>query len=91
MTAVDTELRRHFSRLGRAGGQKSRRSLSSEEARAVVRVREARRAYRQFHTQCFWSFDPALRITRAEVPWVAERLMTFGGREGLERGAKLCR
>lgn len=88
---MDAELRRHLSRLGRAGGRKSRRALSPEEARALVAVREAGRAYRQFHTQCFWSFDPALPITRADVPWVAERLMTFGGARGLELGARLCR
>lgn len=28
---------------------------------------------------------------REYVPWVAERLMTYGGREGWEIGAKLCR
>jgi hypothetical protein len=88
---MDAGLRRHLSQLGRAGGRKSRRTLTSEQARALVRVREAGRAYRRFHTQCFWSFDPALRITLGDVPWVAERLMTFGGRTGLELGARLCR
>jgi hypothetical protein len=84
-------LRRHLSELGRVGGRKSRRTLTTEQARALVRVREAGRAYREFHTQCFWSFDPARRITLGDVPWVAERLMTFGGQRGLELGARLCR
>lgn len=88
---MDRALRDHLRRLGREGGRKSRRALSADEARALVRIREAGRAYRQFHTQCFWSFDPKLRITRADVPWVAERLMTFGGSTGLELGARLCR
>lgn len=57
----------------------------------MVRLREARRAYRRFHTQCFWSFDPAYEITLGDVPWVAERLMKFGGRAGWELGARLCR
>jgi hypothetical protein len=88
---MDARLREHLRQLGRRGGRKSRRTLSADEARALVRVRDAGRAYRRFHTQCFWSFDPALRITRADVPWVAERLMTHGGRIGLELGARLCR
>lgn len=56
----------------------------------MVRVREARRAFRKFHTRCFWSTDPQRVITAADVPWVAEQLMTHGGREGWELGAKLC-
>jgi hypothetical protein len=84
-------LRLHLSQLGRQGGLKSRRTLTSEQARELVRVREAGRAYRRFHTQCFWSFDPNLRITAREVHWVAERLMTHGGRVGFELGARLCR
>lgn len=88
---MDPSLRAYLSQLGRRGGLKSRRTLSPEQARTLVRIREAGRAYRRFHTQCFWSFDPNLRITQADVPWVAERLMTFGGSEGLELGAKLLR
>jgi len=84
-------LREHLSRLGRKGGRVSRRQLPPDEARALVRIREAGRAYKRFHTQCFWSFDPKLRITRVDVPWVAERLMTFGGPAGFELGARLCR
>lgn len=57
----------------------------------MVRVREARRAFRRFHTQAFWSFDPDYRITARDLPWVAERLMTHAGREGWQIGAKLCR
>jgi hypothetical protein len=57
----------------------------------MVRVREARRAYRDFHTACFWSFDPSYVVGADDIEWVAERLMTYGGRAGWERGAKLCR
>lgn len=56
----------------------------------MVAVREARRAFREFHTTCFWSFDPDYRITRQDVPWVADRLMRYGGRRGWEIGARLC-
>jgi len=57
----------------------------------MVKVREARRAFRRFHTLCFWSFDPDFPITLADVPWVAKQLMTHGGRVGWEMGSKLCR
>lgn len=57
----------------------------------MVRVREARRLYRRFHDQCFWSYDPELELGLADVPWVAEQLMKHGGREAWVAGARLCR
>jgi len=57
----------------------------------MVRVREARRAYREFHTTCFWPFDATYRITEKDIAWVAERLMEFGGHAGWELGTRLCR
>lgn len=57
----------------------------------MVLVREARRAFKRFHTQCFWSFDPSYRVELSDVGWVAKQLMTHGGRAGWELGARLCR
>ena len=57
----------------------------------MVRVREARRAYRRFHAQCFWSYDPDLRVGKSDVPWVAERLRRYGGRIAWDVAARLCR
>lgn len=57
----------------------------------MVRVREARRAYRRFHSQCFWSYAPDLRITPDDVPWVAEQLRRHGGRESWDVAGRLCR
>ena len=88
---MDHAVRKYMSELGRKGGQKSRRVLSGEVARQMVRVREARRAFREFYALCFWSFDPDYVVRSEDIPWVAERLMTYGGRAGWERGAKLCR
>jgi hypothetical protein len=39
---------------------------------------------------CFWSYRPDLVIGQADVPWVAEQLMTHGNREAWEAGVKLC-
>jgi len=88
---MDATVRAYLARIGRRGGQISRRELSSDDARAMVRVREARRAYRKFHAQCFWSYAPDLVIRAADVAWVAARLMQNGGHQAWEAGAKLCR
>ena len=81
----------YMARIGREGGKKSRRTLTSAAARDMVKVREARRAYQDFHSECFWSFDPHYRITIRDVPWLADKLMTYGRRRGWEIGSKLCR
>lgn len=88
---MDNAVRRYLAEIGRRGGKKSRRTLDSTTARTMVRVREARRAFCQFRAQCFWSFDPDYQVTTADIAWVAERLMTYGGRAGWELGSKLCR
>ncbi len=84
------EVRDYLSAIGRRGGKKSRRVLTQEDAKRMVRIREAKRAYRKFHTQCFWSFDRDYPVTAKDIPWVARRLMTHGGKKGWELGAKLC-
>lgn len=88
---MDSRVREYLQSIGRRGGRASKRLLSPEAARDMVRVREARRAFRRFHTQCFWSFDPAYQVTLSDVQWVATQLMTHGGRVGWELGARLCR
>jgi hypothetical protein len=88
---MDPRLRAHLQEIGRRGGRTSRRRLSREAAQGMVAVREARRAFREFHTTCFWSFDPDYRVTREDIPWVADRLKRYGGRRGWEIGARLCR
>ena len=88
---MNSDLRTYLSEIGRRGGRKSRRKLSPEEARRMVRVREARRAYRRFHAGCFWSYPPDLVIGADDVTWVADQLMRHGGHEAWYLGAKLCR
>ena len=88
---MDEVVKRYLSSIGQRGGVLSRRQLGSQEARAMVKIREARRAYAKFHAQCFWSYAPDLKITSADVPWVASQLMKHGGRAAWLTGAKLCR
>jgi hypothetical protein len=57
----------------------------------MVRVREARRAFRRFKSTCFWSCRPDLAIGVDDVPWVAEQLKKHGNREAWRTATKLCR
>jgi hypothetical protein len=86
---MDDAVRSYLAEIGRRGGKKSRRALTPQAARDMVRVREARRAFREFRSSCFWSHDPGYPIKLRDVPWVAEQLMKHGGRRGWEIGAKL--
>ena len=88
---MEPSVKAYLAEIGRRGGRKSRRALDPETARTMVRVREARRVYRRFHAECFWSFDPAYRIGPSDVVWVAEQLRKHGGRDAWEVAAKLCR
>lgn len=87
---MDAAFKQYLSEIGRRGGRKSRRRLTPEQARRMVRVREARKAFRRFHARCFWSAPPDLRITDEDIPWVAQKLREQGGREGWEAAQRLC-
>jgi hypothetical protein len=88
---MDEHIRSFLSRIGTKGGQTSRRTLDPETARRMVRLREARRAFRKFRTQCFWFVDPAFQVGFDDIPWVAEQLMKQGGRAAWMAGSRLCR
>lgn len=87
---MDEKLRAYLAEIGRKGGRKSRRRLDPETARRMVRIREARRAYRRFHAACFWSYRPDLQIGADDVEWVAENLRKHGGREAWDVARRLC-
>ena len=88
---MDPNVKKYLAEIGSRGGRKSRQELEPEMAKAMVRVREARRLYRRFHAACFWSFDPEYRIGPSDIAWVAEQLRRHGGREAWELASKLCR
>lgn len=85
------EVSRYLAEIGRKGGKKSRRRLSSADARDMVRVREARRAFRKFHAQCFWYLRKDLDVSLDDIPEIVRGLRQNGGREGFLLAAKLCR
>jgi hypothetical protein len=84
-------VRRYLAEIGRVGGSRSRRKLTKEQSREMLRVREARRAFKKFKALCFWSFDSNLKITTNDISWVVEMLMKNGNRESWEVAKKLCR
>lgn len=87
---MDENVRSYLAEIGRKGGRKSRRTLDPETARRMVRIREARRAYRDYHTRCFWSYPPDLEIGADDVEWVARNLMKHGDMEAWKVGQRLC-
>lgn len=86
-----SDIHDYLARIGRKGGRKSRRVLSSADAREMVRVREARRAFKAFHAQCFWHMREDLLVTREDIPAIIRGLRKNGGRRGFLVAAKLCR
>ncbi|MDD4622205.1 MAG: hypothetical protein PHG71_03115 [Kiritimatiellae bacterium] len=91
MKSMPKDISAYFSALGRKGGTKSRRSLSSEAARNMVRVRDARRIFRKYHAQCFWYMRPDLDVNLEDIPDLVRGLRKNGGRQGFFIAAKLCR
>lgn len=91
MDAKDRVISEYFSRMGMKGGKKSRRELSSEDARKMVKVREARRLFRDYYAQCFWYMSPDLEVGYSDVPEIVRGLKKNGGRRGFLLAAKLCR
>ena len=88
--SLSPSIRNYLATIGRKGGQRSRRSLSTEQARDMVRVREARKAFKQFYTQCFWYLREDMTITLNDVPEIITGLKRHGGRRGFLIASKLC-
>lgn len=87
---MNRAVRKYLAEIGRRGGKAGRRKLDPEDAKQMVRVREARRAFRRFRTMCFWSYDPDYIVKAADVRWVAETLMKNGNRDAWEAAVRLC-
>jgi len=80
----------YLAKIGRKGGKKSRRDLDPHTARQMVLLREAKKAFRMYHTLCFWSYSPDLVISAADIRWVGEQLLKHGGLRLWILGKKLC-
>lgn len=80
----------YLSKIGRSGGIKSRRKLSPQTAKMMVKIRIARNAYKKYYNQCFWSYDPNYKIGEKDIQWVAKQLMKNGDLKLWQLGTKLC-
>ena len=55
------------------------------------RLELARRAFKDFYAQCFWSYREDAEITEERIPFVIRRLREHGGLAGYRVAANLCR
>lgn len=51
----------------------------------------ARKAFREFYAQCFWSYREDADITEDKIGFVIRGLREHGGLAGYEVAAELCR
>jgi hypothetical protein len=90
MTTQHPEISAYFAKMGRKGGQTSRRTLTPSEAKNMVRIREARHAFKNYYSRCFWYMPSDLVVAPSDIPEIARGLRTNGGREGFLLAARLC-
>lgn len=87
---IDKHISSYLSQIGKKGGKKSRRVLDPAIAKEMVRIREARKLFKKYYTQCFWSFDPEYKIEKKDISWVANQLMKNGNKQTWLEGRSLC-
>jgi len=51
----------------------------------------ARKAFKEFYAQCFWSYREDAEITEADIPWVVRELRHNGGHRGYRVVGEICR
>jgi len=65
-------------------------TTSAPDAQAR-RVELARRAFREFYAQCFWSYRRDWLVEEEDIPWLIEELRLNGGHKGYRMAtALLC-
>lgn len=77
--------------IGRKGGLKSKRRLSKKDAKMMVKLREAKKAFKKFYSRCFWHMKPDLKITPNNIHLIVRGLKNYGNREAFFTAYKLCR
>ncbi|MCC5848032.1 MAG: hypothetical protein JJU29_08050 [Verrucomicrobia bacterium] len=75
---VSDEVKSYLREIGAKGGRKSRRRLDPDQARRMVAVREARRAFRDHKAIYFWSFNPEWKVEYDQIPVVIRTLRNEG-------------
>lgn len=88
---MNLHVQKYLSQIGQKGGRKSKRELSPEQSRSMLRIREARRAFRNCYAQCFWSFDPNYKVSAQDIPWIMDQLLKNGNQRTMKYVQILCR
>jgi hypothetical protein len=63
---------------------------ASDAAARQRRLDLARKAFREFYAQCFWSYREDAEITEDKIPFVIRGLREHGGQAGYRIAAELC-
>jgi hypothetical protein len=67
-------------------------SLPASDAAARQRRLElARKAFKEFYAQCFWSYREDAEISEEDIPWVLRELRHNGGHRGYRLAGEICR
>ncbi len=66
-------------------------SPASDTAARQRRLELARKAFKEFYAQCFWSYRENAEITEADIPWVLRELRLNGGHRGYRVAGEICR
>lgn len=61
-----------------------------DEVKRQHRLELARKAFKDFYAQCFWSYRDDLDITEEKIPFVIRGLRHHGGHKGYKIVAELC-
>ena len=63
---------------------------ASDTAGRQRRLELARKAFKEFYAQCFWSYREDAEITEQKIPFVIRGLREHGGLAGYQIAAELC-
>jgi hypothetical protein len=66
-------------------------TAEADPAALARRLALARKAYRDFYAQCFWSYREVAEITDEKIPFVVRRLREHGGHAGYRIAAQLTK
>ena len=63
----------------------------TEESKRAKRLDLARKVFKEFSLQCFWSWPEDAQITEDSIPSIVRGLRLYGGHKGYKIAAELCR
>jgi hypothetical protein len=66
-------------------------SLASDTEARQRRLELARKAFKEFYAQCFWSYREDAAITEEDIPWLLRELRLNGGHRGYRVAGEICR